>query len=410
MQLMESMDLPKKEVSNYIPNDISFDILSKLPMKSLKRFSCVCKFWSNLFEKPQFMDIYRISLFASKYEDHHNSCFLLKQSLDLSEDNILLLSGETFENKVKLDWPPPFKEYRKRFYIVGSIVNGILCLCRGNGRGDTNYINQEVVLWNPSTEDFKVIPSGSFNHAILKAFPPDTIFEDLPLMFTFVNIYGFCYDPVADDYKLIRNFYFIDSKKFELDLNICPHDETLWQIYSLKSNSWRDIQVKMPNHYYNDEWKQNGNGIYFHGMCHWWGYRDHLKEHMLVSFNLRDEVFIITHSNPNYHVFDRHMFILKDSIATIDYEEPYNIFISVLGEIGVTESWTRLFRIGPLPYSTSPIGVGINGDIFLNRYGEIEKFNLNTNLIEEIGITGRIIRCQMIIYNSSIFPIGGIHS
>ncbi|CAL5210777.1 unnamed protein product [Lathyrus oleraceus] len=407
------MDLPKKEVSNYIPNDISFDILSKLPMKSLKRFSCVCKFWSNLFEEPQFMDIYRTSLFVSNYDDHHNSCFLFKKTPELgenqNEDNIVLLSGEAFENKVKLDWPPPFEVYRGRIYIIGSIVNGMLCLCRGNGRGDHICINQEVILWNPSTEDFKVIPSGSFKHTILKAFPPDTIFEDLSKITTFVNIYGFGYDPIVDDYKLIRNFCFIDNKKYELDPNDYIHDETLWQIYSLKSNSWRDIQVKMPNHILDSGWEQNGNAIYFQGMCHWWGYKDYYGEHVLVSFNLRNEVFITTHSNPNYHRLDKHMLVLKDSIAMIEYDESYNLFISVLGEIGVAESWTRLFRIGPLRCSINPIGVGINGDIFLNRYGKIEKFNLNTNLIEEIGVTGRIKKCQMVICNNSIFPIGGIH-
>jgi hypothetical protein len=46
-----------------------------------------------------------------------------------------LLSGETFENSVKLDWPPPFEEIRKDFFIADSVVNGILCLYQGNGNG-----------------------------------------------------------------------------------------------------------------------------------------------------------------------------------------------------------------------------------------------------------------------------------
>jgi len=195
MQL--SMALTKKKVSNYIPHDISFDILSKLPMKSLKRFTCVCKFWANLFEKPQFMSMFRNSLLLPKYDDYHNSCLLLKQTPAEDHDddnNIFLLSGETFENSVKLDWPPPFEENREDLSIVGSVVNGILCLCQGNGRGNTTWINvQKIVLWNPYTEEFKVIPSGSFERTILKAFPPG-----------FVNIHGFGYDLVTDDYKLIR--------------------------------------------------------------------------------------------------------------------------------------------------------------------------------------------------------------
>lgn len=62
---------------------------------------------------------------------------------------------------------------------------------------------QKIVLWNPYTGDFKVLPSGSFEHTVLKAFPPGLVFEDLPLIPTFVNIHGFGYDHVTDDYKLI---------------------------------------------------------------------------------------------------------------------------------------------------------------------------------------------------------------
>jgi len=172
------MALTKKEViSNYIPHDISFIILSKLPVKSLKRFACVCKFWANLFEKPQFLSMYRNNLFLSEYDDHHNSHLLLKQTPPLSahddHENVFLLYGETFENNVKLDWPPPFEVDPEGIFIVGSIVNGILCLCQGNGRGNTAWLAHKVVLWNPSTEEFKVIPRGSFEHTILKAFPPD---------------------------------------------------------------------------------------------------------------------------------------------------------------------------------------------------------------------------------------------
>lgn len=32
------------------PNDLFFSILSKLPLKSLKQFGCVCKSWGLLFE------------------------------------------------------------------------------------------------------------------------------------------------------------------------------------------------------------------------------------------------------------------------------------------------------------------------------------------------------------------------
>jgi len=415
MQLKESMALTKK-VSNHIPRDLSFDILSKLPLKSLKRFICVCKFWANLFEKAQFMSVYRNNFFLSRsrYDDHQNSRLLLKVTPDFVSfgynDKMFLLSGDTFENSVKLDWPPPFEEDFEGIFIIGSVVNGILCLCQGGMRGDSSYIEykpeQKVVLWNPSTYEFKAIPNGSFEHIILKAFPPGSVFEDLPRIPTLINIHGFGYDHVTDDYKLIRYFCFFDD--IEKD---DPSDESLWQIYSLKSNSWRDLEVDMPNHSWTDQWQNNGKSVYCQGMCHWWGYEDYDGKEVLVSFRLSDEDFITTPLGHNYDKFDRNLVVLKESIAMIDYDYRYScFFISILCEFGVAESWTRLYKIGPLYGVDEPIGVGKNADIFFIKTNEeVARFDLNTELIEDIGVKGRYKCCQMVIYNESLLPIGGIH-
>ena len=397
------MTLTKKKFSNYIPHDISYDILSKLSMKTLKRFTCVCKFWANLFENPQFISMFRNNLLLPKYDDYHTSRLLLKKTPAFTEDHdddnyIFLLSGETFENSVKLNWPPPFEEYRREdLFIFGSVVNGILCLYQGNGNGNTARIVQNLVLWNPYTEEFKVIPSGSFERTILKAFPHGSVFEDLPLTPTFVNIHGFGYDSVTDDYKLIR-YFCICNDVFKHG----PNDQTLWQVYSLKSNYWRDLQVEMPNHSRYNGWQDTGYSVNFHGMCHWWGYEDYFGDQVLVSFNLSDENFVKTPFplSQNYDKFAKHLVVLKESIAMIDYGDPLYFFISFLGEFGVAESWTRLFSIGPLPEVVEPIGVGKNGDIFyLNGIEEVERFNLNTDMIEKVGVKGRHECCQMVIYN-----------
>jgi len=53
------------EVCNYVSDDITFSILSKLPLKSLKRFECACKSCSLLFDNPYFMTM------------HHNYLLIL---------------------------------------------------------------------------------------------------------------------------------------------------------------------------------------------------------------------------------------------------------------------------------------------------------------------------------------------
>jgi molecular chaperone HtpG len=60
--------IPDDKVSNnHIPDDIAFSILSKLPLKSFKRFECVQKSWSLLFKKHQFRTMFYINLFSNSH-------------------------------------------------------------------------------------------------------------------------------------------------------------------------------------------------------------------------------------------------------------------------------------------------------------------------------------------------------
>jgi hypothetical protein len=61
--------------------------------------------------------------------------------------------------------------------------------------------------------------------------------------------------------------------------------------------------------------------------------------------------------------------VLNRSIASISwYTLDHTIFrISILGELGVKKSCTKLFIVGPLLYIDSFIRVGENGDIFFRK-------------------------------------------
>jgi hypothetical protein len=94
-----------EKVSNHIPHDLEFFIVSKLPIKSLKRFSCVRKSWSLLFQNSNFMNMYRNYFISSNHSSYEKdgSCLLLQQTLSNFPNHhvLYLISGETFENKVK---------------------------------------------------------------------------------------------------------------------------------------------------------------------------------------------------------------------------------------------------------------------------------------------------------------------
>jgi len=123
----------RRRSQSHIPNDLSFSILSKLPIKSLKRFGCVHKSWSLLLDNPYFMTMYHYH-FVTKdhsYYDHHNTSLLLHQeTFELSS-----VYGKGFKNMVKLDWPnikvrPVYQGLVKchpGFRLLGSgSVHGIL--------------------------------------------------------------------------------------------------------------------------------------------------------------------------------------------------------------------------------------------------------------------------------------------
>jgi len=54
----ESLDSMEYTDSNHVPDDVVFSIFSKLPLKSVNRFTCLGKSWSTLFENPYFINMF----------------------------------------------------------------------------------------------------------------------------------------------------------------------------------------------------------------------------------------------------------------------------------------------------------------------------------------------------------------
>jgi len=181
----------EKKVRNHIPNDLAFSILSKLPLKSFKRFECVCKPWTLLFENSCF----RTNFISIPHSDYTNTYVLLYEVVahDYSiHCSSYLLSGDRYENQVKLDFPYPIQEensffdFNTCYYCGCDPVTGTICLIQG----------YSLVLWNPTTNEYKVIPPSS-----LESVPP---YPELASN----DIHGFCYDYIIDDFKIIRYMKF----------------------------------------------------------------------------------------------------------------------------------------------------------------------------------------------------------
>ncbi|CAK8569028.1 unnamed protein product [Lathyrus sativus] len=369
------------EVSNHIPDDIVFSILSKLSLKSLKRFESVCKPWSLLFDNPNFMTMYRNYFISTDHSFYDDISFLLHLKED---DTVYSLSEERYENITKLDLQKLSLRYRRRdnysFDIFSPIsFNGTLYLQYYNKGG-----NPKFTLWKPTTAEFRII-SAEYNH--FSQFWSDH--------------YQVGYDHVKDEYKMIRCTHGPPGSM--------PEISYFWEIYSLNNNSWRKI----------DDFPHSsicGDEVYLDGVSHWWG---KTKTHInLESFDFSKESFITT-PMPSYadDAFDfsstrtRILTILNGSIAFIvNYEEAKIFHISILGELGVRESWTELFIVGPLPCLQMPIGIGKKGNVLIRKEdNKLAWFDISSGTMDEIAVTAKS-HGQILFYKENFVPDGGIYS
>jgi F-box interacting protein len=325
--------------------------------------------------------------FISKYHSFYDdACLMLKQAQGFENHcAFYMLSGERFENRVRLEMPLPFQNDDTSIQILGSSINGIICLYH-----DGNH--NKIVLWNPTTKEFTVIPSNSVH--------------DFPYFTTLNMIHGFGYDSVSDDYKVIRHaeLYEFDNERqssnylYGYQIYIPEIVGNFWEIYSLRSNSWRKLDIDMPRR--DDE----SVVVYMDGMCHWWGIKGD-KEYV-VSFDLSNEIFLTTpvpldmYDGSNFEFVERHMAIMNMSITLIsNYARNTTFHISVLGQLGVRESWTKLFIVGPLFGVEHPIGVGEKGNIFFRKENSaLAYYDLSTEIIEKIDIQGESHFCQIVIH------------
>jgi len=231
---------------NHVHDDIALSILSKLPIKSLTRFTCAKKSWSLLFQNPTFMNMFRTNFFLPKHDEVDDATRLLLKEESrcyTPEEYPCILSGERFENRVSLDWPPPFQwddnEFPLSLMILGSAsVNGALCLYKG----------LKTVLSNPATAEFKIIPlslppefkiiSPSLKPYELQPYEDIIPFQSPPR--------GFGYDSVRDDFKVIRKVQYHSDFKGEW-VYLPNKDDPFWETdlheLDMNDNFWEEKRL-----------------------------------------------------------------------------------------------------------------------------------------------------------------------
>ncbi|KAL8213710.1 hypothetical protein R6Q57_003159 [Mikania cordata] len=126
---------------------IIFEILTRVPTRTVGRSNCVCKKWKALLLTPQFVKIHcSRSLIAA------NQRAVLVDDLTCSAHPINFQSGDY--------GPGTILSFPFNNVTIYSYLNGLLCVCLNH--------TSELALWNPVTGFYKLLSThdrhGFFEH------------------------------------------------------------------------------------------------------------------------------------------------------------------------------------------------------------------------------------------------------
>ncbi|XVE83793.1 hypothetical protein DITRI_Ditri16bG0115500 [Diplodiscus trichospermus] len=361
-----------------------FEILTRLPVKSLKRFQCVQKSWQDLIRSPVFTSVHSTS---SKTK----ACPLLKYDNDVTgKTSISLLSNETFDVSFNLDIPSFFGRNAPYIHIQGCI-NGIICLWSDN----------DIVIWNPATEQFKVISNLRVDNL---APEPYGCFCILSRSKHFWDAVGFGHDSKTNDYKVVR----IGSCCCEY----CFLPNIAVDVYSSSTNSWRNLPEILPSSMI-FQGRCPGFQVYLDGYYHWWA-KSKGKE-ILLSFDMTNEIFIKTPFPEtcfgNFYSTSKitQFMVMNGYVARVfcsNHEDIYKRFdVWVLGKVGVKESWKRLITIGPFFGVQRPLAADNNGGFYFeNEEKKVVCYNSSTQEMKTVEIQGESLQVE--IYAESLYSLG----
>ncbi|OVA01217.1 Profilin [Macleaya cordata] len=183
-----------------------------------------------------------------------------------------------------------------------------------------SHFGEDIIcLWNPSTKEYKVIPSTPIEHP-----RGSGILHSIR--------YGFGYDSKIEDYKLVRIADFL-AYGHSYDSEV--------KIYTLGSNSWRRIQDIPYNFTFGSK-----SGALVNGTLHWIANRREASR-LILSLDIRDETFREVprpeYLNDQFHIT---IGVLGGWLCILDqYLDTVGVEVWVMKDYGVRGSWTKLYTI-----------------------------------------------------------------
>ncbi|OIV95068.1 hypothetical protein TanjilG_10888 [Lupinus angustifolius] len=233
----------------FLYDEIIFEILSWLPVKSLLQSRAVCKSWKSLISDPSFIKLHlqrslkyaNIIVKSKLYDDKYVFAQPCTVASLFEKPSTTVISAES-----------AYRVNSSKYRFAGS-CNGLVCLIGSIYSGDR--VKQiRVRFWNPATR--------------LRSTKSPVICVHLTTLFVF----GFGYDNLTNTYKVV--------------VVLCNEKSTQVKVCSMGDGCWRTIQslpiVPIPRLNY---------GVHFNGTLNWLALSnsDTCKQLAIVSLDLGKE-------------------------------------------------------------------------------------------------------------------------
>ncbi|KAL7128915.1 hypothetical protein ABFS83_13G026600 [Erythranthe nasuta] len=349
-------------MSDYFPADLLSEILVKLPVKTLIRFTAVSKSWRSIITSAAFT--------ASHLSTNSkNQTLLLTRHGKYSKlDQFSLLKvSENGHFGINSEIEIPFEFPIEYSRVVGS-CDGLVCL--SNDMFFRNPSISSIIIWNPSVRNHIVLPNPTIN-------PIES--NNVVLGFG-----GFA----SHVYKVVRLVYVRQIDDVGC-LSVPPQVE----IFSLDTRSWRrligGVDVTL--------WalKSMHCRAYVNGVVHWLAYKpfdeNARRRCSILAFDIGDEVFgevmppdeLAKEASASLGIF-----VIEDSLGIVGSNMvSWNVWM--MKEYCVRESWTKLYTIDLLEEITNFVWFWKSGEALLTiRDLGLVVYNPETRETKDPGIYG----------------------
>ncbi|KAK1354771.1 F-box domain-containing protein [Heracleum sosnowskyi] len=352
-----------------LPSEIiEWEILPRVPVKSVIKFKSVCKSWNLLIS---------------------NNPDFIKSHLDLNpnNDSLILMGGQN--KKWVHDNDSLLQCYTE---IIGSI-NGLVCFYNWHD----DYEGYEIAIWNPATKqcltDIPNLPTRHQNRELERD-----------------DYFGFGFDPVANDFKVIYAI-FIEEQPLVGEIYSCNH--RCWRKITPSNFLFRGCVYMRPMPVTSST-----------GSPYWLIMQSNGKNSRLtvISFDVQNENFILL---PEVGSIDRKqgqasvLMTFRDSIAVIIYD--WTMFLTKSVDLYVLNErcsgWSKT-SIGPvigkeptLPSWGQHLFQCFKNDdiLFVSSGHQLNCVNLKTHAIKSLGKDRKL--CRIVhgcAYSESLVFIKGM--